>query len=59
MFFGDNEEGDYRTRLSSLGQKQQDDLEPVVKFKVAQEKGRKPVQWSEEDAKRELCKILV
>lgn len=59
MFFGDNDDGDYRARYSSLSQKQQDALEPFVKLKIAQEKERKLVQWSEEDAKRELCKILV
>ncbi|KAF5964969.1 phosphotransferase family protein [Fusarium bulbicola] len=59
MFFGDNDDGDYRARLCNLSQKQQDALEPFVKFKIAQEKERKLVQWGEEDAKRELCNILV
>ncbi|KAF5558995.1 kinase [Fusarium mexicanum] len=59
MFFGDNDDGDYRARLCNLSQKQQDALEPFVKFKIAQEKERKLVQWGDEDAKRELCKILV
>ncbi|KAF5560455.1 kinase [Fusarium phyllophilum] len=54
MFFGDNDEGDYRARLSSLSQQQQDALEPFVKFKMDQEMERKLVQWSEEDAERGL-----
>ncbi|KAF5648011.1 phosphotransferase family [Fusarium sp. NRRL 52700] len=59
QFFGDNDDGDHRARLSSLTRKQQDALEPFVEFKIAQEKERKLVQWPEEDARRELCKILV
>jgi hypothetical protein len=58
VFFGDNEDGDYRARLANLSQKQQDAMEPFVKFKMSQEKERKLVQWSEEDARAELCKIL-
>ncbi|KAH7240285.1 kinase-like domain-containing protein [Fusarium redolens] len=58
VFFGNNEDGDYRARLANLSQKQQDAMEPFVKFKMSQEKERKLVQWSEEDARAELCKIL-
>ncbi|KAH7154783.1 hypothetical protein DER46DRAFT_578599 [Fusarium sp. MPI-SDFR-AT-0072] len=59
MYFGDNEDADYRARLPHLSQKQLDALEPFVELKMRQEKERKLVQWSEKDAKVELCKVMV
>lgn len=59
MYFGDNEDADYRARLPHLSQKQLDALEPFVELKMRHEKERKLVQWSEKDAKAELCKVMV
>ncbi|KAG8673852.1 hypothetical protein FPOAC2_07319 [Fusarium poae] len=59
MYFGDNEDADYRARLSHLNQKQHDALKHFVQLKVRQEREKKLVQWSEKDAKSELSKIMV
>jgi hypothetical protein len=59
MYFGDSENADYRARLPNLSPKQLDALEPFVKFKMRPEKEKKLVQWSDKDAKAELCKVMV
>ncbi|RGP75970.1 phosphotransferase family [Fusarium sporotrichioides] len=59
MYFGDNENADYQASVSHLCQKQLDALKPFVEFKMIQEKEGKLVQWSEKDARSELCKVMV
>ncbi|EWZ77297.1 hypothetical protein FOPG_18020 [Fusarium oxysporum f. sp. conglutinans race 2 54008] len=59
MYFGDNEDADYQERLPHLSQEQLGALDPFIELRMRQGKERKLVQGSEEDAKAELCKVMV
>lgn len=58
-FFGPNEEQDHRARLELLSEPQRKAMEPFVARKMDESRGRKIVEWSEDEAARLLAEVLI
>lgn len=59
VYFGHNEDGDYKARLGLLSKEQLDAMEPFVQRKLEEAKERILVDWEEEESRAHLAKVML
>ncbi|KAM0280711.1 hypothetical protein ACHAQH_003881 [Verticillium albo-atrum] len=58
VYFGENEDGDYKTKMGVLSEEEARAMEPFVRMKMDESKERILVDWGQDESEAHLAKVL-